>query len=366
MTVNTSCHAGWAEKYIRKRDWLASEPMVDASPAPSAFQALVTIRPAQTGFRLVPRRQCDIPCRLLITDTLRGPVRSRLVGPGTGNPAGSPQTSPPPHHPGLAREACTLGLRQFTSRCRSRSLLLFSVRRARIETFARELEALGRARETVTRRLCTIAGFYRYAVEEELLDHYPAAHVRRPRLDYKSHATALDRNELDARGSKHHSLSPWQSPRIPRGPGAVTNDLRASQRSSWLAWPVKIIGNSAARFCSRYVNHSSSRAERGRYSCPADGRAYSTKSSWLITCTPSARRALSRSSTQTGHQYHHCGRRARGMSRGRPGARVCGDVALALDVGQALGELAISDPDNIHATHVPVRPVVAPAHDGAS
>src|SRR5213596_2105613 len=39
-------------------------------------------------------------------------------------------------------------------------------------------------------------GFYRYAVEEELLDHSPAAHVRRPRLDYESHATGLDRNEL--------------------------------------------------------------------------------------------------------------------------------------------------------------------------
>jgi hypothetical protein len=33
---------------------------------------------------------------------------------------------------------------------------------------------------TVTRRLCAIAGFYRYAVEEELLDHSQAAHVRRP------------------------------------------------------------------------------------------------------------------------------------------------------------------------------------------
>ena len=41
-------------------------------------------------------------------------------------------------------------------------------------------------------------GFYKYAVEEELLDHSPAAHVRRPRLDYESHATALDRNELGA------------------------------------------------------------------------------------------------------------------------------------------------------------------------
>ena len=39
----------------------------------------------------------------------------------------------------------------------------------------------GRARATVTRRLCTIAGFYKYTVEEELLEHSPAA---------------LDRNEL--------------------------------------------------------------------------------------------------------------------------------------------------------------------------
>ena len=52
--------------------------------------------------------------------------------------------------------------------------------------FARELEARGRARATVTRRLATIAGFYKYAVEEELLDHSPAAHVRRPRVDYES------------------------------------------------------------------------------------------------------------------------------------------------------------------------------------
>jgi len=75
---------------------------------------------------------------------------------------------------------------------------LFQARRADIECFARDLEARGRARATITRRLCTVAGFYRYAVEEELLDHSPAAHVRRPRLDYESHATGLDRNELGA------------------------------------------------------------------------------------------------------------------------------------------------------------------------
>jgi len=99
---------------------------------------------------------------------------------------------------GLTREAYTLDLRQFTAWCQQRYLHLFQARRADIECFARAMEAKGRARATVTRRLCTIAGFYKYAVEEDLLDHSPAAHVRRPRLDYESHATGLDRNELGA------------------------------------------------------------------------------------------------------------------------------------------------------------------------
>jgi len=99
---------------------------------------------------------------------------------------------------GLTREAYELDLRQFASWCQQHHRRLFQARRADIECFARDLEARGRARATITRRLCTVAGFYRYAVEEELLDHSPAANVRRPRLDYESHATGLDRNELGA------------------------------------------------------------------------------------------------------------------------------------------------------------------------
>ncbi len=98
---------------------------------------------------------------------------------------------------GLTRQAYELDLRQFASWCQHQ-LHLFQARRADIEFFARDLEARGRARATITRRLCTVAGFYWYAVEEELLDRSPAAHVRRPRLDYESHATGLDRNELGA------------------------------------------------------------------------------------------------------------------------------------------------------------------------
>jgi integrase/recombinase XerD len=92
---------------------------------------------------------------------------------------------------GLTRQAYELDLRQYASWCHQHHLRLFQARRADIECFARDLETRGRARATITRRLCTIAGFYRYAVEEDLLGHSPAAHVRRPRLDYESHATGL-------------------------------------------------------------------------------------------------------------------------------------------------------------------------------
>ena len=57
---------------------------------------------------------------------------------------------------------------------------MFDARRAGIECFAPRPGGQGRARATVTRRLCTVAKFFLYAVEEELLDHSPAAHVRRP------------------------------------------------------------------------------------------------------------------------------------------------------------------------------------------
>jgi integrase/recombinase XerD len=57
---------------------------------------------------------------------------------------------------GLTREAYALDLRQFTTWCRARSVALFAVRRADIESFARDLETRGRARATVTRRLCEI------------------------------------------------------------------------------------------------------------------------------------------------------------------------------------------------------------------
>jgi integrase/recombinase XerD len=99
---------------------------------------------------------------------------------------------------GLTREAYTLDLRQYVAWCTEHRVAVFGARRADIECFARHLESLGRARATIARRLCTVACFYRYAEQEGLIAVSPAAHVRRPRLDYESHATGLDRNEVGA------------------------------------------------------------------------------------------------------------------------------------------------------------------------
>ena len=114
---------------------------------------------------------------------------------------------------GLTREAYALDLRQFAQWGHDRRIALFAVARSDIEAFARNLEDRGRARATISRRLCTITCLYKYAVEEGLLDCSPAVHVRRPRLDYESNATGLDRNEVGAMlvaaglaGARDHAL----------------------------------------------------------------------------------------------------------------------------------------------------------------
>ena len=95
---------------------------------------------------------------------------------------------------GLTREAYALDLRQFAQWCHDRRVALFAVARSDIKAFVRNLEDRGRARATISRRLCTITCLYKYAVEEGLLDRSPAVHVRRPRLEVESNATGLDRS----------------------------------------------------------------------------------------------------------------------------------------------------------------------------
>jgi hypothetical protein len=140
---------------------------------------------------------------------------------------------------GLTRDAYTLDLRQHTSWCAQHGLHPFTAKRVDIESFRGETETAGRARATIARRLCTIAGFYRYAVEEELLEHSPAAHAQ-GRQDRHHPASAADRpqpgpGDRGTRGGADLPPRRRQPPRPARRPAgscAVSPNEPGSQSRS--------------------------------------------------------------------------------------------------------------------------------------
>ena len=115
---------------------------------------------------------------------------------------------------GHTRLAYQQDLRLYAGWCHQQRIGLLDVRRTHIELFARWLEHNDAASTTIARRLSTVAGFYRYCVEEELLTHSPATNVRRPRLRHEATIRGLDRNELGAflvqaglSGARDHALA---------------------------------------------------------------------------------------------------------------------------------------------------------------
>ena len=96
------------------------------------------------------------------------------------------------------RDAYSLDLRQWLGWCDSHDLDLFEVKRAHIELFARSLEENGKARATVARRLSTIAGFYRYCVEEQLIPVSPAVHLAAPETELR-----IERHRVRSQRARH-------------------------------------------------------------------------------------------------------------------------------------------------------------------
>ena len=86
---------------------------------------------------------------------------------------------------GGTRRSYATDLRLFSMWCHERNLSLFSVRRAHLELYGRWLEEIGRMRSTVARRLSTLASFYKYCEQEQLVDRNPALNVRRPKVDHE-------------------------------------------------------------------------------------------------------------------------------------------------------------------------------------
>jgi integrase/recombinase XerD len=100
---------------------------------------------------------------------------------------------------GDGRQAYATQLRLWFDWCAQHQLEpLADVRRPHVELYARDLEARGLAPATVALKLVVITGFYRYCVEEQLVEHSPAVHVRRPKVAQESTRLGLDRSELGA------------------------------------------------------------------------------------------------------------------------------------------------------------------------
>jgi integrase/recombinase XerD len=114
---------------------------------------------------------------------------------------------------GRTHAAYRADLRDFTAWCASVGFDLLAAGRIQVEAYTRHLEQTGRARSTVARRLATLAGFYRYAVQEEALPRSPVAHVRRPSVARDSQTLGLDREEAarlldaaEAPSARDHAL----------------------------------------------------------------------------------------------------------------------------------------------------------------
>ncbi|MGO9584028.1 MAG: tyrosine-type recombinase/integrase [Acidimicrobiales bacterium] len=100
---------------------------------------------------------------------------------------------------GHTRRAYATDLGEWFSFCNAMSLDSLEARRAHVDAWARKLAELdGRTPATVARKLSTLSGFYRYAVNEDLIGRNPVAAVRRPKVGTDTQSTGLDRDELAA------------------------------------------------------------------------------------------------------------------------------------------------------------------------
>jgi len=97
------------------------------------------------------------------------------------------------------RQAYSTQLRLWFNWCDRHGLEpLKDIRRPHVELYARELEARGLAPATIALKLVVVTGWYRYCVEEQLIEHSPAVHARRPKVSQESTRLGLDRTELGA------------------------------------------------------------------------------------------------------------------------------------------------------------------------
>lgn len=91
-----------------------------------------------------------------------------------------------------------IDLKQWFTWCAAHQLHpLWDVRRPHVDLYVRHLENKFKP-ATTGRRISTVAGYYRYAVVDEVIDRDPAQYVRRPKLPDESQTLGLTHLEFEA------------------------------------------------------------------------------------------------------------------------------------------------------------------------
>lgn len=94
------------------------------------------------------------------------------------------------------RRSYQLSLNQWFAWCDEQGIDPLEAKRPHIELFLRELTITGRTAATANSKLNALAGFYRYAVIDEIITRNPMDHVERPKIDRVSKTKGLNRTEF--------------------------------------------------------------------------------------------------------------------------------------------------------------------------
>lgn len=113
------------------------------------------------------------------------------------------------------RAAYSSDLKLWICHCDDRRIdPLSGVSRTDIERYARGIERDGLAPATVGRRVGSIAAFYRWCADEQLIGHSPAVNLRRPKRPTEPPRQGMSRTELkdwldaaEAEGGQTYALA---------------------------------------------------------------------------------------------------------------------------------------------------------------
>ena len=96
-------------------------------------------------------------------------------------------------------DACRVGPARILAWCAERRVDPLAASRPQVELYVRWMQEIRRLKpSTTSRRMSIVAGFYRTAVIDGLLEHSPAEHVRRPHVPAESPTLGLTHLQLEA------------------------------------------------------------------------------------------------------------------------------------------------------------------------